>query len=67
MPAKRGFLEKSVVSSLVLATIMGTATPAFAASIQDNVNLESSKITAEYGVSVESAIQNIRNTIDAIN
>lgn len=62
----KAVLNKVLVSGLVLATMLGTATPAFAATIESDINGVSNNIVSEYGVSVESAIQNIRNTIQAI-
>lgn len=66
----KAVMNKVLVSGLVLATILGSTTPAFAAnlSIQDTMDgYKSGTITQEYGVNVESAIQNIQNTIAAIN
>lgn len=69
----KGVLNKVLVSGLILATVLGSSTTAFAYSgnIQDAVNNamnnSTTQITSEYGVSVESAISQIRNTINSIN
>ena len=68
----KGVLNKVLVSGLILATVLGSSTTAFAYSgnIQDAVNNamnnSTTQITSEYGVSVESAISQIRNTINSI-
>lgn len=64
----KAVINKVLVSGLVLATLMtSTITPALAASDYKVVIGDSTKITQEYGVSVQSEIKNIRNTIKAIN
>ena len=69
----KGVLNKVLVSGLILATVLGSSTTAFAytGNIQDAVknamNNSTTQITSEYGVSVESAISQIRNTINSIN
>lgn len=62
----KGSINKVLVSGLVLSTLLGATPPAFAVeapyqSIDNNI-----AITQEYGVSVEDSIQNIKNTVKAI-
>ena len=65
----RAVVNKVLVSTLVLTTIMGTTMPAYAANVPkgQSANIEGSRISMEYNVSVESAISNIKNTINEIN
>ena len=64
----KAVINKVLVTGLILTTLMsGTIMPAYAASnyqvsVGNNVG-----VTQQYGVSVQSEIQNIRNTIQAIN
>ena len=63
----KGVLNKVLVSGLILATVLGSSTTAFAANTDNVIDTNAVKITSEYGVSVASAISEIRNTINAIN
>lgn len=63
----KGVLNKVLVSGLALAMVMGSSTTAFAANTHNVIDTNAVKITSEYGVSVASAISEIRNTINAIN
>ena len=63
----KGVLNKVLVSGLILATVLGSSTTAFAANTNNVIDTNAVKITSEYGVSVASAISEIRNTINAIN
>ena len=69
----KGVLNKVLVSGLALAMVMGSSTTAFAAGLNikdlahEAANKDTNQITSEYGVSVESAISQIRNTINSIN
>lgn len=62
----KGSLNKVLVSGLVLSTLIGATTPAFAAEIPNKIMDNDIAITQEYGVSVEDSIQNIKNTVKAI-
>lgn len=64
----KAVINRVLVSGLVLATLMtSTVMPALAASDYKVVVGNDIKISQEYGVSVQSEIQNIKNTIQAIN
>ena len=69
----KGVLNKVLVSGLALAMVMGSSTTAFAAGLNikdlahEAANKDTNQITSEYGVSVDSAISQIRNTINSIN
>lgn len=68
----KAVINKVLVSGLVLATVLGSTTPAFAATLNADsnalkVNMNETKITQEYGISVEAAIKNIKNTIAIVN
>ena len=66
----KAVVNKVLVSTLILTTVLGSATPAFAANVPVNsVNNNNSNIsyTQEYGVSVKASIQNIQNTVNTIN
>lgn len=64
----KAVINKVLVSGIILATLMtSTITPALAASDYKVVIGNDTKITQEYGVSVQAEIKNIRNTIQAIN
>jgi hypothetical protein len=70
----KAVINKVLVSGLVLATVLGSTTPAFAAGYTVNfdgnsatLNNNETKITQEYGISVEAAIKNIKNTIVIVN
>lgn len=63
----KAVLNKVLVSGLVLATMLGTATPAFAAEMpKDNLTSYATNVAYSQGISVESAISDIRNTISTI-
>lgn len=62
----KGSINKILVSGLVLTTLLGTTTPAFAAELPNKFTDNNISIAQEYGVSVEDSISNIRNTIKAI-
>ena len=64
----KGVVNGIVLSGLVLATIVGSTTPAMAAemSIKDMVNNYESSVTQEFGVSVEQSITAVKNTIEAV-
>lgn len=62
----KGSINKVLVSSLVLSTLLGTTTPAFAAELPYQNTDNNITIAQEYGVSVEDSIQNIKNTVKAI-
>lgn len=69
----KGVLNKVLVSGLILATVLGSSTTAFAANrnikdlVHEVADRDTNQITSEYGVSVDSAISQIRNTINSIN
>lgn len=64
----KAVINKVLVSGIILATLMtSTITPAYAASNYHVSVGNDAPITQQYGVSVQSEIQNIRNTIQAIN
>ena len=65
----KAVVNKVLVSTLILTTILGTATPAFAASVPNTTPTNQAAVTQtyEYGVSVQNAISSIKNTIQAIN
>ena len=65
----KAVVNKVLVSTLILTTILGTTTPAFAASLPNSTPTNNAAVTQtyEYGVSVENAISSIKNTIAAIN
>lgn len=65
----KAVVNKVLVSTLILTTILGTTTPAFAASLPNSTPTNNATITQtyEYGVSVENAISSIKNTIAAVN
>ena len=64
----KAVINKVLVSGIILATLMtSTITPAYAASNYQVSVGNDALITQQYGVSVQSEIQNIRNTIQAIN
>lgn len=63
----KAVLNKVLVSGLVLATMLGTATTAFAAEIpKDNLNAYATSVAYNQGISVESVLDEIRNTISTI-
>lgn len=64
----KAVLNKVLVSGLVLATVLGSTTPAFAVNSVSTLSPNGNVISVAYekGVSVESSIQNIRNTIATI-
>ena len=63
----KAVVNKVLVSTLILTTILGTTTPAFAASVPQNGNVPQNQITQQYGISVEQAVKEISNTISTIN
>lgn len=69
----KGVLNKVLVSGLILATVLGSSTTAFAANrnikdlVHEVADRDTNQITSEYGVSIDSAISQIRNTINSIN
>ena len=65
----KAVVNKVLVSTLILTTILGTTTPAFAASLPNSTPTNNAAVTQtyEYGVSVENAISSIKNTIAAVN
>ncbi len=65
----RAVINKVLVSGLVLATVLGSTTPAFAASISMDNLVESYQhtIVQEFGISLEQSISNIVNTINELN
>lgn len=63
----KAVVNKVLVSTLILTTILGTTTPAFAASMPQNNNVPQNQITQQYGISVEQAVREINNTISTIN
>lgn len=64
----KAVINKVLVTGLILTTLMsGTIMPAYAASNYQVSVGNDAPITQQYGVSVQSEIQNIRNTIQAIN
>ena len=56
----KGVLNKVLVSGLILATVLGSSTTAFAANTDNVIDTNAVKITSEYGVSVASAISEKR-------
>lgn len=62
----KGVLNKVLVSGLILATVAGISTPAFAADVSLTDSL-SNTINTQYGESTQSIISNIRNTISTVN
>ena len=64
----KAVINKVLVTGLILTTLMSsTIMPAYAASNYHVSVGNDAPITQQYGVSVQSEIQNIRNTIQAIN
>lgn len=73
----KAVVNKVLISTLVITTLLGaTATPAFAAEYHGSTPVgtpvltmptPSQSQTQEYGVTVETSISNIQNTIAAIN
>lgn len=65
----KAVVNKVLISTLILTTVLGTTTPAFAASLPNSTPVNNATITQtyEYGVSVENAISSIKNTIAAVN
>ena len=65
----KAVVNKVLISTLILTTVLGTTTPAFAASLPNSTPANNATITQtyEYGVSVENAISSIKNTIAAVN
>ena len=61
----KGAVNKVLVSGLVLASVMGTTSPAFAAEskLMDEYR---NNVVQEYGISVEDSIKEVQNTIAAI-
>lgn len=65
----KAVVNKVLVSTLILTTVLGSVTPAFAANVpatHNNYNVQTG-YTQEYGVSLEASIQNIQNTVNIIN
>lgn len=68
----KGMVNGLLVTSLMLATVLGSTTPAFAAevSIKDLVQAHQNEVvqqTKEYGMSVEQSISSLKNTISELN
>ena len=65
----KAVVNKVLVSTLILTTVLGTTMPAYAAGVPSNYNNHNLQVsyTQEYGVSVEAALQNIQNTVKTIN
>ena len=66
----KAVVNKVLISTLVITTLMGSvASPAMAATINNgNMNYNNTtSYTQEYGVTVQASIQNIQNTINTIN
>ena len=65
----KAVVNKVLVSTLILTTVLGTTMPAYAANVDSNTIYNGNGITIsrEYNISVESAISNIKNTIEEIN
>lgn len=63
----KGVVNKMLVSTLILTTMLGATTPAFAAEMPRSLEVSTNSITQEYGISVEAAVSNIKNTINSIN
>lgn len=64
----KGVVNGIILSGLVLATVVGSTTPAMAAeiSIKDMVNNYDASVTQEFGVSIEQSIKEVTNTINAV-
>ena len=63
----KAVVNKVLVSTLILTTILGTATPAMAASLPQGNSVPQNQITQQYGITVEQAVKEINNTISTIN
>ena len=63
----KAVFNKVLISTLVLTTVLGTTTPAFAASVGNSDAVPHNQITQQYGISVEQSIQELKNTINTIN
>ena len=66
----KAVVNKVLISTLVITTLLGaTATPAFAANVSNIPTIgfgNNAPYTQEYGISVETAISSLRNTISEI-
>lgn len=63
----KAVVNKVLVSTLILTTVLGTTTPAFAATLPQDDSVSKNQITQQYGISVEQSIQELKNTINTIN
>lgn len=63
----KAVVNKVLVSTLILTTVLGTTTPAFAATLPQDDSVSKNQITQQYGISVEQAVKEISNTISTIN
>ena len=64
----KAVVNKVLVSTLILTTVLGTTMPAYAANADSNtINVGGITISREYNVSVESVLSNIKNTVNEIN
>lgn len=62
----KGVIQKMLISSLVLTTVLGTSTGAFAAEAPKMDMSKVQTVAYENGISVETALQQIRTTVSKI-
>lgn len=59
----KGVVNKLLISTLVLTTVLGTASPAFAANEPIGLNDYATAVAYEDGISVSAALSNLNQTI----